>query len=487
MARREGLFYGGGSTQLGDQALGSGVGRSLYSLRRGVHHRASWSTKTIGFRSTPRGRGDRHRPRPSTLETATSRSAGRRRPRLVRARSRLASVRATETEEVEHEARHRGDQAAPARRGQGGAARLGRPGTDRQRGQGYGRQKGHTEVYRGAEYTVDLLPKIRVEVLIDETTSRVVDAVVKAARTGKIGDGKVWVAAGRRRRPGPHRRARPRRPVAASALVCAQRDHPAGMITERGHKTRPRRAVVGEDSVRQQRDARIRAPPRNLRRERLALAVRSTGTRAGGARGPRRAALVRPGRRGRRQRARAVAGSRARRRRQRRPARRSPPATSTSCWCTTGGAAAGQRSPTGSGTRSGTPACASTTPSARVAECRDVAAADLAAALGLLDLRPLAGDAALTVRRASRLLTDWRGSIRRRLPQLLASSPTERARFGRARAPARPRPQGGRGRPARRRRRCAALAASPGRRPAPRGGRRAHTTRCSTSGTACTP
>ncbi|CRK58638.1 P-II family nitrogen regulator [Alloactinosynnema sp. L-07] len=60
--------------------------------------------------------------------------------------------------------------------------------------QGYGRQKGHTEVYRGAEYSVDFVPKIRVEVLADDATGdKVVDAIVEAARTGKIGDGKVWV------------------------------------------------------------------------------------------------------------------------------------------------------------------------------------------------------------------------------------------------------------------------------------------------------
>ncbi|EWM16376.1 P-II family nitrogen regulator [Kutzneria sp. 744] len=60
--------------------------------------------------------------------------------------------------------------------------------------QGFGRQKGHTEVYRGAEYAVDFVPKLRVEVLIDDLTAdKVVDAVVEAARTGKIGDGKVWV------------------------------------------------------------------------------------------------------------------------------------------------------------------------------------------------------------------------------------------------------------------------------------------------------
>lgn len=60
---------------------------------------------------------------------------------------------------------------------------------------GHGRQKGHTEVYRGAEYTVDLVPKVRVEVLVrDEDAERIVDAIVQAARTDQIGDGKVWVS-----------------------------------------------------------------------------------------------------------------------------------------------------------------------------------------------------------------------------------------------------------------------------------------------------
>lgn len=61
--------------------------------------------------------------------------------------------------------------------------------------QGYGRQKGHTEVYRGAEYSVDFVPKVRVEVVVDDgAVDRVVDVIVAAARTGKIGDGKVWVS-----------------------------------------------------------------------------------------------------------------------------------------------------------------------------------------------------------------------------------------------------------------------------------------------------
>jgi nitrogen regulatory protein P-II 1 len=60
--------------------------------------------------------------------------------------------------------------------------------------EGFGRQRGHTEVYRGAEYQVDFVPKVRVEVLCaDDAVQGVVDAIVKAARTGKIGDGKLWV------------------------------------------------------------------------------------------------------------------------------------------------------------------------------------------------------------------------------------------------------------------------------------------------------
>jgi nitrogen regulatory protein P-II 1 len=59
---------------------------------------------------------------------------------------------------------------------------------------GFGRQKGHTELYRGAEYVVDFLPKVKVEAVVkDEDADRCVDAVVRAARTGKIGDGKIFV------------------------------------------------------------------------------------------------------------------------------------------------------------------------------------------------------------------------------------------------------------------------------------------------------
>jgi nitrogen regulatory protein P-II 1 len=58
---------------------------------------------------------------------------------------------------------------------------------------GYGRQRGHSEVYRGAEYTVDFVPKVRVEVLIDDLDAgSVIDVILKAAQTGRIGDGKIW-------------------------------------------------------------------------------------------------------------------------------------------------------------------------------------------------------------------------------------------------------------------------------------------------------
>jgi nitrogen regulatory protein P-II 1 len=59
---------------------------------------------------------------------------------------------------------------------------------------GFGRQKGHTEIYRGSEYTVDFLPKVKVEIVVTDTiVPKVIEAIVKAAKTGKIGDGKVFV------------------------------------------------------------------------------------------------------------------------------------------------------------------------------------------------------------------------------------------------------------------------------------------------------
>jgi nitrogen regulatory protein P-II 1 len=77
-----------------------------------------------------------------------------------------------------------------------GLAELGVTGLTVTEVKGFGRQKGHTELYRGAEYVVDFLPKVKVEVVVNSTdVDRCVDAIVTAARTGKIGDGKIFVTA----------------------------------------------------------------------------------------------------------------------------------------------------------------------------------------------------------------------------------------------------------------------------------------------------
>ncbi len=77
---------------------------------------------------------------------------------------------------------------------------------------GYGRQKGHTEIYRGAEYAVNFLPKVRIEVAVDDDqVEKVVEAITNAAKTGQIGDGKIFVHDIDRARAHPHRRDRHRR------------------------------------------------------------------------------------------------------------------------------------------------------------------------------------------------------------------------------------------------------------------------------------
>jgi len=72
---------------------------------------------------------------------------------------------------------------------------LGLPGMTITEVKGFGRQRGHTEVYRGAEYTVEFVPKVRIELLTDDDSARrVADTILQAARTGQIGDGKVWIS-----------------------------------------------------------------------------------------------------------------------------------------------------------------------------------------------------------------------------------------------------------------------------------------------------
>ena len=79
---------------------------------------------------------------------------------------------------------------------------------------GYGRQKGHTEIYRGAEYAVSFLPKLKIEVAVaSELVDKTIETITAAARTGQIGDGKIFVLPARVGDPHPHRRARFRRPL----------------------------------------------------------------------------------------------------------------------------------------------------------------------------------------------------------------------------------------------------------------------------------
>ena len=103
--------------------------------------------------------------------------------------------------------------------------------------QGFGRQRGHTELYRGAEYRVDFLPKTKIEIAVDDTiVEQVIEAITNVARTGKIGDGKIFVTPARPGRAHPHGRSRRRsrlgraaphgiRPHTTSAQTHRQENH----------------------------------------------------------------------------------------------------------------------------------------------------------------------------------------------------------------------------------------------------------------------
>ena len=99
-----------------------------------------------------------------------------------------------------------------------GLAEIGIEGMTVSEVKGFGRQKGHTEIYRGSEYTVDFLPKVKLEiVLADDLATRAVDIITRAAKTGKIGDGKVFVLPRRTSDSDSHRRARTRSDLVAEA------------------------------------------------------------------------------------------------------------------------------------------------------------------------------------------------------------------------------------------------------------------------------
>ena len=93
-----------------------------------------------------------------------------------------------------HEINHRHHQAVQTRRRARSHRQPRRRGADGFRGQGFGRQKGHTELYRGAEYQVDFLPKVKLEIAtLADNVEQIIEAISKAAHTGKIGDGKIFV------------------------------------------------------------------------------------------------------------------------------------------------------------------------------------------------------------------------------------------------------------------------------------------------------
>ena len=116
---------------------------------------------------------------------------------------------------------------------------------------GFGRQKGHTELYRGAEYVVDFLPKVKIEVVLDDgLVDRAVEAIQQAAKTDRIGDGKIFIYAARGRDPHPHRRARPRRAVSdqrpSSTPMPAR--HSTTRAAPRAGRPRPRPRPVARRS-----------------------------------------------------------------------------------------------------------------------------------------------------------------------------------------------------------------------------------------------
>ena len=190
----KGLFYGDVG-QLGAQIvprrrrLRLGVGRHVADL----HDRQELHADPGVARG--RARGSRHAG-VRCARLPRLRAAPRRRPVTSRPTPRRSATAPPKPSTWSgHEARHRGREAAQARRRQDGARRTSASRASRSpRSQGFGRQRGHTEVYRGAEYKIDFVPKVKLEVLVDDGDAlKVAEAIQTAARTDKIGDGKVWV------------------------------------------------------------------------------------------------------------------------------------------------------------------------------------------------------------------------------------------------------------------------------------------------------
>ena len=190
----DGLFYGGGVDQLWRQVVGA-LAVLVFSLRADLDHRHR-HPEDHGLPDHRGGRGDRHRHRPRTPSPRydftslgggsgsvlapgqpASADAGQEHGRGPGMKLVTAIVKPFKLDDVKN-----------------ALELIGIAGLTVSEVQGFGRQRGHTEVYRGAEYQVDFVPKVRIEVVVGEIeAARVVDAIVEAASTGQIGDGKVWV------------------------------------------------------------------------------------------------------------------------------------------------------------------------------------------------------------------------------------------------------------------------------------------------------
>jgi nitrogen regulatory protein P-II 1 len=181
----EGLLCGGGLARLGKQLVAVvAVGAYAFLVTYGI---GKLLDRTIGFRANEE---QEHRPGPygARRDRIRSRRPGPRRPghlalRPLRPEGQDPGMKLI-TAIVKP---YRLDEVKTA------LQELGVHGLTVTEASGYGRQRGHTEVYRGAEYQVDLVPKVRIEVVVEDAESdAVIDAIVRAAQTGKIGDGKVW-------------------------------------------------------------------------------------------------------------------------------------------------------------------------------------------------------------------------------------------------------------------------------------------------------
>ena len=196
---RTGLFYGGGVDQLWRQAVGA-FAVLVYSFIL-TFLIGFILQKTIGFRVSEEDERRGRRQPPST-----------RRPVTISARSAPACAASFAPAGYAPTTTRRSEPAPTSDRGGVGMKLVtaiikphmldevktalesfGIEGMTVSEASGFGRQRGHTEVYRGAEYTVDLVPKVRLEVLVDDDDAKdIIDVLVKSARTGRIGDGKVW-------------------------------------------------------------------------------------------------------------------------------------------------------------------------------------------------------------------------------------------------------------------------------------------------------